>query len=202
MINPVLSNFRLDFSDDFFPIEITKKYDDFLFHKNSPFKSLRSHFYESIQTFVMPGINLNTISAIGLSNLGKNPQVGDFPHTTINRHYPGTAPQNEIIDGIVFNVTFRNTILNWMYCYEILYSYYKRSRSVDQFQIIITMMDGSEVPMIRFKLGACFASTMPGLEFSFNQSFSESKTFDCGFTFNTLDVDFLVPNFDLKQLTL
>jgi hypothetical protein len=202
MINPVLSNFRIDFDDAFFPLDITKKYDDFLFHKNTPFKSLRSHLYESIQTFNIPGINLNTITAQGLQNLGLNPKKGDWPHSTVNRHFAGTAPMNEIFDGILFNVTFRNTILNWMYLYEILFRYYKRSRDVDQFGILITMMDSAEVPMIRFKLGDCFISTIVGLEFSFNQSFSESKTFDCGFTFNTLDVEFLVPNFDLKSLEL
>lgn len=206
MLNPVLNNFRVDFGDNFFPDFITKKYDTFLFHKNTPFKSIRSHFYESIQQVNMPGLNLQTMTVPGMENTGRNPRnpnnPNGFPHTTNNRHYPGTQPFNEIVDGIVFNITMRNSILNWMYCYEVLYRYYKRTRDISEFQIMLTMMDSAEIPMIRFKLSDCFVSIMPGLEFAYNQSFSESKTFDCGFTFNEFDVEFLVPNFDLREITL
>lgn len=202
MINPILSNVRIEFGDSFFPEAIIKKYDDFLFHKNTPFKSLRSYFYETIQNINMPGINLSTTTVQGLNNTGKNPYKGDFPHVTTNRTFPGSIPLSEMYDGNIINITFRNTILNWMYCYESMYGYYKRTRSIDDFYINITMMDSSEIPMILFKLSDCYVATMPGLEFSFNQSFSESKTFDTGFVFNKIDVEFLVPNFDLEQINL
>jgi len=201
MINPVLSNFQVAFSSAFFPKDVTDKYDKFLFNKNYPFKTLESYFYETIQNVDMPGINLNTIVVNSLPNLGLNPRPGNLQGgTSINRHFPGTSNQNEIVDGIVVNVTFRNTILNWMYCYEILYKYYARARSLKEFGLSLVMKDSAEIPMINFALGDCFVSSMPGLSFSYNQAFNESKTFDIGFTFNKFEVNFLLPDFDLLNI--
>lgn len=202
MINPNLSNFQLDFSSEFFPIELTKKYSDFLFQKNYPFKELESYLYETIQNVDMPGINLVTIIANSIGNLGNNPDFGNISATTINKIFPGTASQNEIVDGSAITITFRNTLLNWMYCYEVMYSFYKRKRSITDFQLMLTMRDSAEIPMIRFVLSDCFVSTLPGLSFSFNQAFNESKTFDIGFTFNKFEVQFLIPGFDLKNINL
>jgi len=202
MINPVLSNFRIEFGESFFPDTITKKYNDFLFHKNYPFKTLKDYFYETIQELVMPGVNLNSIVANGLNNTGFNPSSLNFPHSTVNRSYPGTSSINEIIDGVVVNITFRNTLLNWMYAYEVMYRYYDRTRSISDFYIQLIMKDSAEIDMIKFTMGDCYISTMPGLTFSYIQSFSESKTFDLSFTFNKFDVQFLIPGFDLKQVTL
>jgi hypothetical protein len=202
MINPVLSNFEIILSDSFFPKAVTEKYDNFLFTKNYPLKTLESYLYETIQNLDMPGINLSTITETGLQNLGKNPSVDNFPQVTVNRHYAGTAPMNEIIDGTTVNLTFRNTLLNWMYCYEVLYRYYSRTRSIKDFGIILKMKDSAEIPIIKFTLSDCFISTMPGLSFSYNQSFNESKTFDIGLTFNKFDVAFLLPDFSLTNINL
>src|ERR1035437_1032579 len=116
MINPILSNYRIDFGDNFFPDTITTKYDKFLFQKNYPFKTLKGYFYETIQNTDIPGINLSPLSINGLMNLGQNPDIKNFPSPTINRQFPGTAPLNEIFEGTAINITFRNTVLNWMYC--------------------------------------------------------------------------------------
>lgn len=202
MLNPSLNNFRIEFSDNFFPIELTQKYDDFLFNKNAPFKLIKSHLYESIQNLDMPGINLNEITTTGLNNLGLNPNFGDFPHVSVNRQFPGSEPMNAVVDMTKANITFRNSIINWMYIYEMFYSYYKRSRSVSDFQIFVIMMDSSEIPMIKFTMSDCYVSTLPGLAFSYNSAFNESKTFDAGFTFNKFDIDFLIPSFNLTKLTL
>ena len=162
MLNPILSNFRIDIDDNFFPIEITQKYDEFLYYKKSPFKSIKSHLYESIQQLNIPGINLALMNVTGLQNLGQNPSLSNFPNTTVNKSFPGTAPLNEIIDGTSISITFRNSILNWMYCYEMLYSYYKRTRVLKDFQIILTLSDSAEIPMIRWKFSSCFASGSKG----------------------------------------
>lgn len=218
MLNPSLNNFRVSFSPDAFPKELTEKYDTFLFQQNTAFKTIQSHVLESIQNLTMPGINLNTITAAGLNNLGKNPwgpgnedSIGGkpggpdkngFPHSTVNATFPGTAPMNEIVDSISANITFRNSILNWCYFYELFYDYYKRSRSIKEFSIYIDMFDSARLPMIRFSLGYCFVATIPGLEFAANQTFNDTKTFDLGFVFNKFDVEFLVPGFKQEILTL
>jgi len=201
MINPDLSNFNVLFSEDFFPESITKKYDDFLFHKNYPFKTLKFYFYETLQNIDIPGINLQTILVSGINNAGlKGSNFENGNHQTINRTYPGTSPVNEIVDGVTIVVTFRNTLLNYLYCYEILYKYYARKRTINDFNITLTMKDSAEIPMLQFRLFDCFISSMPGLSFSFVSSFNETKTFDITFTFNKFDVSFILPEFDLTKI--
>lgn len=204
-LNPATDKFQIEIDNSIFTKELSAKYNNYLKASNSPFKDIKSVILESIQNIEIPGINLNLIAVPGLMNLGdlKPSQMQDgFPHTTIQRQYPGTASQNEIIDGVTLNLTLRNTIINWMYFYEVLYSYYKRTRETNMFYVIITMLDAAEIPLIEFKFSDCFVSVMPGLSFAYNTQFRESKTIDVGITFNKFDVKFLFPGFNTKKVNL
>jgi hypothetical protein len=207
MLDPVLSNFRLDFGDPFFPVELTGKYDNYLFNRNYPLKTLRGYFHETIQEFSTPGIDLNELVVNGFNNIGKLRPSGwggsdDMPNVTQNRSYPGTSPDNEIINPLKLTVTFRNTVLNYMYCYEVFHKYYKRKREITDFYITAVMMDSAEVPMFRFKFSDAYVASVPGLTFSYTGAFNESKTFDCTFTFNGFDVDLIIPDMAVNNISL
>lgn len=207
MINPSLNNFQIEFSEDFFPEELTKKYDEYLFHLNSPFKYLKNTFMESVQQLNIPGLNIQSLIIQGLDNTGvdpRNPSLNPigFPHTTQNRAYEGNEPWWNTLESTTFTVSLRNNILNWMYCYELFYNRYRREHRVNQFQTRLIMLDSAEVPMIKFIMSDCFLSTLPGMEFAFNQSFNESKTFDVGVQFNRLDVEFYIPEFKKLSINL
>lgn len=201
MLNPVLSNFRIQFGEQLFPQHIVEKYDKFLFHKNYPLKNIRAYLHETIQTINIPGEDFQTLTVSGLSNL-INADIRDFPHTTVNRTYPGTSPLNEVVDGIMITVTFKNSILNWIYLFEWMYKYYKRTREAHEFYVNLIMLDSAEIPMINFRLLDCYVAQMPGLEFAYNEGFSESKTFDMSFVFNRFDVNLIVPGFDSETIHL
>ena len=201
MLNPVLSNFRIQFGEFLFPENIVEKYDRFLFAKNYPLKNFRSYFHETIQTLQIPGENFQTLLVNGLPNI-RNARIENFPHTTVNRTYPGTSPLNEVVDGVTVTITFRNSILNWLYLFEWMYKYYKRTREALVFDVNLIMMDSAEVPMINFRLIDCYVSSLPGLEFAYNGSFSESKTFDMSFVFNRFDVRMMIPDFNSETLHL
>jgi hypothetical protein len=202
MINPILSNFEIIFGDSFFPEALISKYEKFLFYKNYPIKSFQGYFYEGIQNLDVPGIDLNILTIDSMGNLGKNTSSGKTIETTINRHYPGTAPINSIVDTITIVITLRNTILNYLYCYEVLRNYYKRNRSINEFIIMLIMKDSAEIPMFKCTASDCFVSRIPALSFSFNQAFNESKTFDITFTFNKFDIEFIIPDFKINEVTL
>lgn len=203
MLNPILSNFRTDFGDSFFPKSVTEKYSKFLQYKKSPLKHIEQVIYESIQEISVPGYSLQTIAATNLPNLnnfGNNKKLSEQVVTT--KYYPGTSSGNETRDNITVNVVFRNNIINWMYCYEILRNYYRRSRTVEDFYIQLVMMDSAGLEMFKFTFLDCFVSAIPGLTFSTNSSFLETKTFDCTFTFSRMKVDFCIPTFDMQDLKL
>lgn len=203
MLNPVLSNTQFHFTDDLFPESITKKYNDYLFLQNSPIKTIGGLIYESIQNVEIPGISLQTITAQALNNMGKSQPFGkngEFPHTTINIGYPGTANVDEILDNHTLTLTMLNRLVNWMYFYEACHAYYKRTRQIDLFDVVIIALDSAEIPTIKFHFRNCFITTLPGLSFSMNSAFNESKTFDVGIFFNKLDVAFLIPNFNLTTI--
>jgi len=195
MINPILTNFRVILGATFFPPTLTKKYDSYFFMKNYPFKTLKGYFYETIQEVTIPGINLNQISVEGLANLGILNKQSEFQPTTVDKTFPGSAPINKIVENNTISISFRNTIMNWMYCYEVLHGYYIRKRVIEDFYIQLIFMDSAEIPVIGFKLSDCYVSTMPGLTFSMTQGFNETRQFECGFTFNKFDVEFLMPEF-------
>jgi hypothetical protein len=203
MLNPSTDKFTIEFSSDFFPEELTAKYDNFLTYMNGPVKYLQPHLMESIQSVNIPGWNIATTSANNLNNLKGvnlgsmgNRGVGQQPESTVNRVFAGSAPINEIVDGTVINITFRNTMLNWMYIFECMRGYYKRTRDLTLFRVVITLMDAAEIPMLQFVYSDCMVAVMPGLEFSFSQAFREAKTIDAGFIFNKVDVNFLIPGFN------
>lgn len=207
MLNPSLQNIEIQFSSDFFPKELTQKYDDFLFQMNHPFKTLQSNFMESIQQINIPGLNISPLIIQSIDNTGidpRNPTLNPagFPHTTQNRAYEGNEPWWNILEGTVINLTLRNNILNYMYCYEMIYNRYKRQNRVNQFNIYLILKDSAEIPMMRFSAMDCFLVQVPTMEFSFMSSFGESKSFDIGIQFNKLDVDFNIPDFKQTKLKL
>jgi hypothetical protein len=174
--------------------------------KNYPFKTMRQHLIETIQSITVPGLSLQTVNAMAMNNLRQavHPPHGDvsrlegstFPHTTVNKIYPGTSSYNDVIEGTNIQISFKNSIINWMYIYLAMVSYYNRTRSINDFEIDLDLYDSTQLPMIRFRLRYCFVSNLPNLEFSSNTQFNELKMFDAQFTFNKFDVEFLVPDFN------
>lgn len=208
MLNPVLSNFQVQFNDDFFPEEVTKKYDDYLKHLNHPFKTMNLSLHESIQSIQIGGINIQPLIVEGMDNTGKDPRNPiynkpyGFPHTTNNAAYEGNQPWWNTLENTSFTITFRNNIINWMYCYEFAYKHYLREKETPLFIFQLKMMDSAEVEMIRMTYSQCFITNLPGLEFAYNQSFNESKTFDMTVQSNKVDVDFNIPEFKKVNIIL
>lgn len=207
MLNPSLQNIEIQFSSDFFPQELTQKYDDFLFQMNHPFKTLQSNFMESIQQVNIPGLNISPLIIQSMDNTGVDPRnpalnpIG-FPHATQNRAYEGNEPWWNVLEGTIINVTLRNNILNYMYCYEMIYNRYRRQNRVNQFNTYLILKDSAEIPMMQFSAIDCFLVQVPPMEFSFMSSFGESKSFDIGIQFNKLDVDFNIPDFKQNKIKL
>ncbi len=207
MLNPNLQNFQVQFGEEFFPNEIADKYTDFLFNINHPFKTISSCLHESIQTIQIGGVNIQPTIIQGLDNTGTDPRnpksnLYGFPHVTDSAAYEGNNSWWDSLENMQFTITFRNNILNWMYCYEMAYRRYLRENRVDLFTFTLKMMDAAEIEMIRMTFSRCFVCTLPPLEFAFNQSFNESKSFDVTIQANKVDVDFNIPDFKKRNITL
>lgn len=201
-LNPNTDKFTIEFGSNFYVPELMDKYNEFLFHKNGPIKDIQSHVHESIQSIQIPGMTLSTVAVNDMSNIGGAGTVRSSAPLTVNRQYPGNAPLGALIESTSVVVTFRNTLINWMYIYELFRTYYQRQSKMEEFFIDITLRDASEIPMLQIYFDDCFTSAMPGLEFSFNTAFRESKTFDATFTFNKMDVNFLIPSFRKSNLKI
>lgn len=200
MLNPATDKYTIEFSKNFFDDSLVGKYDDYLYHLNSPIKNIVNHIHESVQSITIPGFNLNVTNVVGLSNLTNNipnsRTPNKFAHTTVNKQFPGNSPLSELFDSQIINLTLKNTVLNWMFFYEVMRGYYERTRTLKDFYITITVMDAAEIPLLQFIFSDCFVANMPGLTFASNEDFRESKTIDAGFAFNKLDIKFLIPKFN------
>lgn len=203
MLNPSLGNVTVYISSNFFPECMIKKYNDWLFHLNSPIKLFPDVFVESIQNITVPGFTTPNIAVENLPNGGRNGfHQGDIHASTMNRFFEGHQPWFNVIEGSLLTLGFRNNIINWMYCYEMLYGRYRRNERVEQFQIIITVHDSADIPMIKYVFSDCWIEMLPALEMSFNASFNETKTFDVGVKFNRYDVEFCIPEFKKTDIDL
>lgn len=200
MLNPILSKVEIFFSSEFFPPCMSKKYNDWLFHINHPFKNIEDFFIESIQNVTIPGINVPSLQVNNIPN--KSFGRGDEHMPVENRFFEGHEPWFNAIENSVVTLTFRNNILNWMYCYEMLYNRYKRNNRVDRFFMIFTLKDSADIPMVKLSFSDCWIENLPALEMSFNSAFNESKTFDATIKFNKFDVDLAIPEFEKMDLGL
>lgn len=201
-LNPDTSNYSITFSDELFlNKEITEKYNNYLYFLNFPIKDIRAYIEESIQTLTIPGYSLNNLILQGLNNLPKNPKTS-ISETTTNVQFPGTAPLSDIITDTKVTITMRNTLLNWLYFYEVFRGYYDRQRTQTEFSIIITLMDTTSIPIFNFVFNKCFISEIPSLEFSFNNSFNETKQIDVGISFNQLNAQFILPKSNTTKINI
>lgn len=198
---PPFNNFRIEIGSGFFVDSLKNKYTQYLYAKNYPLKTFEGYFHETIQAFDFPGIDLKTLTVEGLPNNRNNPNNNEAP-PTINYTWAGASNENDILSASILNLTLNNTLLNYMYCFELVHNYYRRKRTVDQFQLIITIRDSADIPLFCFILSDCFISGIPPLSFAYNSTFNESKTIDISITFNDLDAKMLIPVFDVKTLTI
>lgn len=201
MLNPVLSNVEIMIGDNFFDSNIIKKYDDFLFKRNHPLKNFYAFFHEGIQSITFPGFNMPTIDIDSLNNTRlSEPGTENFIHPVSHRTMAGDEPYENMLTSKTFTLTMKNMILNYMYIFEWMYNYYKRRRDKKMFDVVITMLDSTDLPLLRYIYRDCFAYSLPELEFSFNETFDESKTIDVGFVYNNIDANLIIPDYTSTKL--
>lgn len=196
MLNPILSNAIVQFDDNFFPQKLVEKYDTYLYRINYPLKTFRAYFHETIQNLSIPGLSLQTTEMVGLyNNKGLKADRSNFQHNTTQFSQPGNADYTSVLTDNKVTITFKNTILNWLYVWEFAYNYYKRTDRVDTFNVNIVLKNSAEIDMLGFYFNDAFITNTAELEFSFTEALSESKTFDMSILFKEFNVKSLIPEF-------
>lgn len=204
-LNPVVDKFKVMFGGDFFNNDIAPRYNNYLRHKNAPLKNVEDMFYESINGVIIPGFNLPENTITGLSNLGAGSSAYDqetFPNPTTQMTMPSEVSLIETFSDKMITISMRNNILNWLYCYQIYRGYFSNNRTIDVFPIYITILDSAEIEIMRFEFGACYISGMAALEFATNNQFREARMIEAQIVFNSMDVETLIPDFDMKTINL
>lgn len=198
-LNPVTDKFKISLIGAF-TNDITKKYDDYLFSKNAPIKNIEESVYESIVGCTTPGFNLNTQTITGMPNISG----GTRPNTPSNTNMivPSNTPLLETYESTTFTINCRNNTINYMFFYEMFYSNYNPNNEYRFVTIILDIFDSAEIPMMRYKFGNAFLTSMNGFELNTNNNFREAKTIDLVFTFNRLDVEFIIPGFNMPVMTI
>ncbi len=198
MLPPIANNFSIEFSENFFQPQLVEKYNDYLFHLNAPVKDIKKHIHESIETLSLPGLNLNVVETSGLKNHGS---PTDNLATTATIVFPKNQSLIELLEINKFNLTCKNTIINWSYFYEFFKFYTKRGKGapkldLTEFSIDVIIRDAGNIPVLIFTLRNCFSASLPPLDFTFNNTtLGESKTIDVGFWFNFFDAKLIIPEF-------
>lgn len=201
-LNPVVDKFRVDFSAGFYPKSMTERYNRYLRTKNAPLKTIQDVIAESIVGLQIPGFEFQQLNVTDMPNLGKDPYKGEFPTVVTQITYPQDTSKMATFTSQVVTLTLQNNLLNWLYFYEMYNAFFKNNRTVDFFSFFVTMLDASEIEIFRFRFEGCFCSGMAGLDISSNEEFMQSKTVDVSILFNSMEVDTLIPDFNLKTVNL
>lgn len=202
MLNPETNNFVIEFGNKFYHEKLIEKYNNFLYHKNNPVKDIKNHIHESIETLSVPGLNLGVVEVNGIKNF-KSPQ--ENRQTTSNWVFPKNQSLLEAFEINKLNIVCKNTLINWTYFYEFFRFYIKRGKkdqelNLEDFKISVIVQDSANIPILMFTFKNCFSASLPALDFSYGSPYNESKTIDVGFWFNEMDINLLIPNYDLKNL--
>lgn len=204
-LNPVVDKFKIMFGGDFFANDIAPRYNNYLRNKNQPLKTVDAMIVETINGVNVPGFNLPENTITGLSNLGSGSSAYDmdtFPNPTTQMTMPSEVSLIETFTDRTIRISMRNNILNWLYFYEIYRGYFSNNRTIDVFPIYLTIMDGAEIEIMRFIFSACYVSGMGELEFSTNSQFREARMIEAQIVFNSMDVETLIPDLNMKTINL
>lgn len=203
MLNPILSNAIIQFGNGFFPEEMTEKYDTYLYRLNYPLKTFRGYFHETIQSLSVPGLSLQPTELVGLYNNGNlKADRSNFEHNTTQFTQPGNADYTSVLTDNKVTITFKNTILNWLYVWEFAYNYYKRRDRVGTFDVNVILKNSAEINILGFYFNDAFITNTAELEFSFTEALSDSKTFDISILFKEFNVRSLIPEFNETLIKL
>jgi hypothetical protein len=191
LLNPSTSNFSISFSTKFYDENIDKKYNDYLFHSNSPIKDIGTLIIESVQSVNVSGFEFQEIT---VNNMGGS--------NGFNKTFAGTSNETEILESQSLQITFRNNLINWMRMFEFAKAYYARNRTVDLFDITITFMNSGGLPMMIFNFIDCYISGIPSITFANNTEFNDAKTFDAKISYARFEPKFAIPKFKKTNIEL
>ena len=201
LLNPATDKFKVAFLGLFDDKNVTEKYDKYLYTRNHPLKTIEEAITETIVGVNTPGVNLQTTTITGMPNVGSSRPA--TPSST-QMLVPANTSLAEMFESQVLTIQMRNNILNYLFFYEAFYANYLPENSDEYlfFTVVVDILDSAEIPMMRFKFGNCFITTMGGMELFTNNGFREAKTLDLGITFNTMDVEIIIPGFKTKTMSI
>ena len=196
LLNPNLDNFRVEFSGNFYPDELTEPFDKFLKQFNGVIKTLPNLVHESIKGFTTPGLTLPEFTVPGMNNNASgNDQTSP---NTISIDYISNVPFDEVIEGKLLTITMTNNLWNWVYANQMFRGMFNRNTSLKEFSVYATMYDAGQVPIFRFEFDNCIIKSLPPLTFDHASKITESLTFDLGIRFNNFGYRFMLPEFNQK----
>lgn len=182
--DPQSNLFGFQIPDDFFFPSITEKYDKVLKAMGGTFTSIVDVINESIQTVQIPGMSFEMVTQEDSGSTGLN--TISLPDKKLR----DTIESHEII------VSLRHIdgFLNYFCLLEHFIKYFKHKRddSVNgetggtiksdlTLPIILLQRSGNPIFVVLFQ--RCYLTNIPQLEFTYNQSIAEFKTFDIKFYF-------------------
>lgn len=195
-LSPRADLFRFTFPKNFLPEEVEEKYGELLNRNKSVISKPIDYLNESIQGITLPGISDLVVEQNQTSANSINTSLGKLNREPVHQnHYvsPGN-PLSKI--NKTFTITFRKNqgLLNYFMLYEtIFYKTLKEYAKRDGDDVLfLEILDETGRIIMRILFKQPIINGLDGLTFSWNTQERQVETFDMEFSFNDIDIDFVI----------
>lgn len=180
---PTLNNqFHFNLPIDFVPEKSEERYMQVLKAFRKPHKTVVDYLNSTIQSITFPGITFPT------TNNEQNKLRKKIKWKSV-------ANINDLFEDTV-TITFLDvdSRLNYMILMDVLCNHYLNSDQPYDQSILITLINENRRPLFNIQYRSVIWTGIDGNNLAYNEQTIQSKTFTANFTFNYIDLQFVLNN--------
>lgn len=179
------NQFHINLLVDFVPENLEERYLKFLKSKNKIYSSTKDYLDSTCKTITFPGISFNTVSN------EQNIRRKNIKWKAVDNIY-------DLFDKDM-TVTFHDvdSKMNYLIMQDILTNHYLNTNKAYDQNILVTVIDENRNALYQIQYRNVIWTGISSNTFSFGENIIASNTFDLNFTYNYIDIQWVLDNTDI-----
>jgi hypothetical protein len=177
--------FKVELPKIFIPDDIKAKYKNYILRLPSNIKDITDLINYTIQSITVPNFNYDPVEQVQSG-------YADVKRGT-SRLYRNALSEEMLLER-KFTITFSllDGDINYWILLDTFFAYYNFENTTDKFipDISIKLYNAEGLHMYTVKFTGCLLTSVGEYTLSYSEITPEFKTFDVGFSFNAMEMDF------------
>lgn len=184
-LGSINNQFHINLPIDFVPEQLEERYLNFLKSKNKLYSSVKDYLDSTCKDISYPGIEFPTVS--NEQNLSRK----KIKWKTVGNVY-------DLFDqDMTITINDVDSKLNYLIMQDILCNHYLNTDKAYDQNILITIIDENRKALYQIQYRDVIWTGISANTFSFGEQIVESKTFDMKFTYNFIDIQWVLDKTDI-----